>query len=132
MNAASTGTYADVPLPKSKYGRTYYEKGRELIASHGVVLREVVWDADEVLWDWVMDLSGMARAIPRLIKRDLSHREFFRVKPGVFELIWGMHHESKERGEDPFMRVWTDGYPWRMWRINQSDSGRDFLRQNQG
>ena len=80
----------------------------------------------------MLSYLNRARAIPRLIKRDLSHREFFRVKPGVFELIWGMHHESKERGEDPFMRVWTDGYPWRMWRINQSDSGRDFLRQNQG
>lgn len=112
-------TYDAIPLPKSDYGATAYERGRTLVTEAGLRLSAIVWDADEILWDWVMDLSLALKAIPRLLRRDLTHLEFFRVKPGILELIWGMHHASIESGFDPYMRVWTDGYPWRLWRISR-------------
>ncbi|MFW5967592.1 MAG: hypothetical protein ACOCV2_08750 [Persicimonas sp.] len=110
--------YADIPLEASPYGERLYSAGRRLVAERGVRLASIVWDADEVLWDWVMDARHMVRDLARTLDFfDLSHREYYLVKPGVFELIWGMHHESLERGYDPYMRVWTNGYPWRLWRI---------------
>lgn len=48
----------------------------------------------------------------------LGHREFFRIKPGVWELIYGMHTAALERGWDPYLRIWTNGYSWRLWRIS--------------
>lgn len=111
-------SYADIPLEASPYGRRLYAAGRRLVAERGVRLKSLVWDADEVLWDWVMDARHMVRELARsLAFFDLSHHEYYLVKPGIFELIWGMHHESVERGFDPHMRIWTNGYPWRLWRI---------------
>lgn len=80
----------------------------------------LVWDADEVLWDWVMDFGRMVRAVPRaLVTLDtLGHREYFRAKTGVWELIYGMHAAALERDWDPHLRIWTNGYPWRLWRIS--------------
>lgn len=115
----STAEYSSIPLSASPYGEQSYLLGRDLVGRHGVRLAEVIWDADEVLWDWVMNFGRLMRAVPRRIRGDWTHMEYFGAKPGVLELIWGMHHESKARGLDPFMRVWTDGYPWRMWRIHQ-------------
>jgi hypothetical protein len=48
---------------------------------------------------------------------DYSHREFFRVKAGILELLWGMHHAALNAGVDAGIRLWTDGYPWRLWQI---------------
>lgn len=111
-------SYSDIPLPKSPYGEAMYQAGRHLVTEAGTRLDELIWDADEVLWDWVIDLPSMLRSPYRLVVRgDFSHREYFRLKPGIVELIAGMHHASKEIGVDPYMRVWTDGYPWRTWRI---------------
>jgi len=111
-------TYADVPLPKTPYGEQLYSRGRELVAA-GVHLDALVWDADEVLWDWVMSVASVVRYLPRVMRTRslLSHSEFLRLKPGVFELLWGMHHASLERDLDPYMRIWTAGYTWRLWRI---------------
>jgi hypothetical protein len=36
----------------------------------------------------------------------------------VFELIYGMHSGALERGWDPYLRIWTNGYAWRLWRIS--------------
>lgn len=115
--------YRHIPLPKSAWGEQMYEAGRHLVTHHGLDLGQIVWDADEVLWDWVMNVGRMVRSVSQLVRRDFSHREFFRVKPGVLELIWGMHHAAKETGADPWLRVWTDGYPWRMWQISQRIPG---------
>ena len=119
-----TRTFDDIPLAVSAFGRRAYDEGRALVADHGVRLDEVIWDADEVLWDWVMDASRMLEDfIPSLIRRDMSHREYYLVRPGIFERIWGMRHESLERGLDPHMRVWTNGYPWRIWRVAREIPG---------
>ncbi|MFH2006114.1 MAG: hypothetical protein ABI333_05975 [bacterium] len=110
--------YDDIPLPLSGYGERLYDAGRNLVAEHGVRLARLVFDADEVLWDWVVHLGRILRGVPRaLFTWEIGHREFFRIKPGIFELVWGMRHESLARGEDPYLRVWTNGYPWRLWRI---------------
>ncbi len=87
----------------------------------GVRLDGIVWDADEVLWDWVMSVASMVRDVPTLFRTRsiLSHTEFLRLKPGIWELLWGMHHASLERELDPYMRIWTAGYTWRLWRIAQ-------------
>jgi hypothetical protein len=115
-----TQTYHDIPLPHSEFGEELYLNGRRLVRECGVRLDEIVWDADEVLWDWLMDARRMLKRAPASLMAwdlDFGHREFYLVKPGVFELIWGMRHESLERELDPYMRVWTNGYPWRLWRV---------------
>lgn len=124
-----TDSYQDIPLPHSEFGEELYLVGRRLVEEQGVRLHELVWDADEVLWDWLMDARRMLRRAPGSLKSldlwplDFGHREYYLVKPGVFELIWGMRHASIERELDPFMRVWTNGYPWRIWRIAQEIPG---------
>jgi len=117
-------SYAQIPQAGSAYGELMYERGRSLVADDGVRMAELVWDADEILWDWVVDARAMLRSSPRFVLRgDLGHREFFRIKPGIFELLWGMHHASLELGLDPHMRVWTNGYPWRAWRVAREIPG---------
>ncbi len=87
-------------------------------------LDELVWDADEVLWDWLLQqLQLVARLPGAIFARNFGHREWVGVRPGVFELLWGMRHESLERGHDPHLRIWTSGYPWRMWRIGREIPG---------
>ncbi len=113
-------SYSDIPLPRSPFGEAQYRAGRRLVLDHGVRPAHLVWDADEVLWDWVMDFEHMLRGAPRQLLRGdtLGHREFFRIKPGVWELIYGMHTAALERGWDPYLRIWTNGYSWRLWRIS--------------
>ncbi len=117
-------SYHDIPLAHSEYGQRLYRTGRQLVARAGVRLDAVVWDADEVLWDWLMDARRMLRTMPAsLMPFDLGHREHYLVKPGIFELIWGMRHESLERELDAHMRVWTNGYPWRLWAASREIPG---------
>ena len=112
-------TYQECPLPKSSYGEAQYLSGRRLAEEQGVRLDDLVFDADETLWDWVMDFSRMLRGVPLgVLRRDMGHREYFRLKPGVLEMIWGLHHASLEMGVDPYLRIWTNGYAWRLWRIS--------------
>jgi hypothetical protein len=94
-----------------------------LVASSGLSLDEIVWDADEVLWDWTLDASRIGDGLEALWKRSLAHREYYLVKPGMFELIWGMRHAALEAGDDGCMRIWTNGYPWRLWRVARSIPG---------
>jgi hypothetical protein len=116
--------YEEIPLDGSAFGRRAYREGRRLVEEAGLGMDELVWDCDEVLWDWLMDVSRMARGIPGWVRgRDITHREFFLVKPGIFELIWGMHHASLERGRDPYLRLWTNGYHWRLWRLAREIPG---------
>lgn len=109
--------WSGVPLARTDLGQAMYDRGWQLV-DNGVRLDTIAWDADEVLWDWVMSATHTARGIPRFARtRDLSHREFMRLKPGIWELLWGMHHASLEAGHDPYIRIWTAGYQWRLWRI---------------
>lgn len=102
------------------YGARLHALGRELVRDGHVRLAEVVWDADEVLWDWLMEVRSMARGVPRLVRGwDLGHLEVLRVRPGMLELLAGMQEASRSLGQDPWVRIWTDGYPWRIWRIAQ-------------
>lgn len=120
--------YDDVPLPRSRFGAELYQAGYRLVAESGLRLSQLMFDADEVLWDWVMSFDHVLRHIPRfLASRDLGHREYIRIRPGIFELIWGMHHASLERGLDPHVRIWTNGYPWRVWKISTFVPGIDVL-----
>lgn len=126
--ASATLTYAHIPQAPSAYGELMYERGRTLVADQGIRLADLLWDADEILWDWVVDGRAVLRSSPRFVLRgDLGHREFFRIKPGIFELLWGMHHASLDLGLDPHMRVWTNGYPWRAWRVAREVPGWDVL-----
>lgn len=116
--------YEDIPLPSSVFGARAYRAGRGVIAETNLTLDKIMWDADEILWDWVMDASEIFSHFPQAVFfQDIGHREFYLAKPGVFELIWGMHHESLDRDLDPHMRIWTDGYPWRVWKIAQQIPG---------
>ncbi|MCA9562668.1 MAG: hypothetical protein KC561_04220 [Myxococcales bacterium] len=119
--------YESIPLPHSEYGARAYELGRTLVREHGVEPAQLVWDADEVLWDWAMDATRIFRGVFRLARKDLSHDEFFLLKPGIFELIWGMYHQAEAEGKDPYIRIWTDGYPWRIWKIADFVPGLDRL-----
>lgn len=102
----------------SAYGERLHAQGRALVLDGHVRLAEVVWDADEVLWDWLMEARSMARGVPRWVRsRDLGHREILQVRPGMLELLAGMQEASRSLGLDPWVRIWTDGYPWRIWRI---------------
>lgn len=90
----------------------------------GVRLDKILWDADEVLWDWLLSGLELVRIIPRATLRgDLTHREWILPRPGMLELLWGMRHASLERDLDPHVRIWTSGYPWRMWRIAREIPG---------
>ena len=109
--------HAVIDPSATRLGARLFERGRALVAA-GLRLDAVAWDADEVLWDWVMSMAQMGRTPHRRIFfRDFGHREYLQLKPGIFELLLGMQAESLERGLDPHMRVWTNGYPWRMWQI---------------
>ncbi|TVQ99015.1 MAG: hypothetical protein EA398_12735 [Deltaproteobacteria bacterium] len=102
----------------SRFGQRLFQEGRALVLQGHVRLTTLVWDADEVLWDWLMVGSELARGLGRLVRtRDLGHREYLRIRPGILELILGMQDASRTLGLDPWMRLWTDGYPWRLWRI---------------
>lgn len=113
----------DIPVPASDYGARAYDRGRRLVEEHGLRLDEIAWDADEVLWDWLMDASEILGDVGRLIRRDVGHREWVMPKPGVFELLWGMRHASLEVDQPAHLRIWTDGYPWRLWRIAREIPG---------
>jgi len=100
-----------------------YRRGRELIEVHGLRFSELVWDADEVLWDWAMSGARLFGKAPLAIFGNLGHREWIAVRPGMLELLWGMRHASIELGHDPDMRIWTSGYPWRLWEIFRKVKG---------
>lgn len=123
-------SYADVlritGLPASAYGEAMYTRGRELVA-RGLELSELVWDADEVLWDWVMSGARLLATIPLAAFGWLGHREWVAMRPGMIELLFGMHHAALELGKDPHVRIWTSGYPWRVWRILREVPGFDRL-----
>jgi len=87
-------------------------------------MQRILWDADEVLWDWLLSGVELVSIIPRATLRgDLTHKEWVLPRPGMLELLWGMRHASLERGLDAHVRVWTSGYPWRMWRITREIPG---------
>lgn len=116
-------TYQDIPLEQSAFGEELYESGRALVAA-GVTPDRVMWDADDVLWDWMMGMVNLTPRLPRLILfKNMQHREYLVRKAGVFELLWGMRHAALERHLDPLIRIWTDGYPWRLWRLSEHIPG---------
>lgn len=115
-------TFAAVPLTTTSRGEHAYTRGRELVRA-GVRLDQVVWDCDELLWDWVMYGPQVLGGFFEAVRGRFGHREHVRLKPGIFELLWGMHHESLAQGLDPHMRIATNGYPWRLHRFAQEIPG---------
>ncbi len=107
----------------SAFSERLYRRGRELIEVHGLRFAELVWDADEVLWDWAMSGTRLFGSLPIAIFGNFGHREWIAVRPGMLELLWGMRHASIELGHDPDMRIWTSGYPWRLWEIFRKVKG---------
>ncbi len=105
------------PLPKSEFADELYARGRAL-AEAGLRLQHIVWDADEVLWDWALDGRRAALGVPKMFfKREYGHREWVRLKPGVWELIWGIKDVQDDLGDTGFMRISTNGYAWRLFRF---------------
>lgn len=115
-------SFRDIPLPATDFGARLYEIGRELVRA-GIRPARVMWDADEVLWDWIMDLGDLGRRLPQMLRGKIGHTETLLRKPGIFELLWGMRHEAEAQGEDPNLRIWTNGYAWRLWAIAQKLDG---------
>ncbi|MFT6400022.1 MAG: hypothetical protein ACJAYU_004792 [Bradymonadia bacterium] len=109
--------YARMALPASPFGQLAYGLGRQ--AGDGPIgLEHIMFDADEVLWDWVMTTSDIVRGIPKLLRSgDLGHREYIRVKPGILEFLCGFRDARRARGADEFLRIWTNAYPWRVRAI---------------
>jgi hypothetical protein len=98
------------------------------VEQRGVRFAELIWDADEVLWDWAMSGVRLFAQLPKAVFGDFGHREWVAVRPGLLELLWGMRHASIELGHDPDMRIWTSGYPWRLWEIlNRIKGFRELL-----
>ncbi len=109
--------YARLALPTSVFGEASYRLGREAGAG-SLGLEHIMFDADEVLWDWAMTTSDIFRGIPRLLRSwDLSHREYIRVKPGIIEFLCGFRDERRHKNADHFLRIWTNAYPWRVRAI---------------
>lgn len=108
------------PPPFDALEARAFSLGRALVADHGVRLAGLLFDADEVLWDWLMDLSEMVRR-PRWRWGqggwDVGHREWVQVRPGMLGLLWGLHVECRAQGHDPRLRIWTNGYPYRLHAI---------------
>jgi hypothetical protein len=108
-------------LPPSAFGAELYQAGQALVRDHGLRLDRIMWDADEVMWDWVMSLADVRERLPGFLwGLDLGHREYVRLKPGVIELLLGMHRASLDLGLDPHVRIWTNGYPYRMWMLTRA------------
>lgn len=120
-------SFADIPgITPTSYGEAMYARGRDLVAG-GIDLSHLVWDADEVLWDWVLSGVRLMGSLPFAIFGRLGHREYIAMRPGILELLWGMHHAALELGKDPYVRIWTSGYPWRLWKILRQIEGFDEL-----
>jgi len=94
-----------------------YEAGRRLVAEHKLGPADILWDADEVLWDWAMPFGRMLSVAPKVLFRQYGHREWIALRPGIIGLLAGLHDGAVEAGLDPWMRLWTAGYPWRLWKI---------------
>lgn len=113
-NTERPSGYQGISLPASPFGEFAYGLGQRAGAGD-LGLEHIMFDADEVLWDWVMTTSDIVRGIPKLLRsRDLGHREYIRVKPGTIEFLCGFRDARSERGADPFLRIWTNAYPWRV------------------
>lgn len=90
----------------------------------GVTPERIMFDCDEVLWDWLMSMRQIVRGVPRaMLRRRSGHREFVVVKPGLFEMLWGMRHAAEDAGLDPRVRLWTNGYPWRLHKLAKAIPG---------
>ncbi len=96
-----------------------YEAGLALVADHGLGPADILWDADEVLWDWAIGFGRLLPVSPKVILRHYGHREWIALRPGMTGLLAGLHDGAARAGQDPYMRIWTAGYPWRLWRIFQ-------------
>lgn len=120
-------SFAEIPgLRPTAYGESLYRRGRELV-TRGLGLEHLVWDADEVLWDWALSGVRLLSQMPLALFGRLGHREYVAIRPGMLELLWGMRHAALELGRDPHVRIWTSGYPWRLWRILREIEGFDEL-----
>lgn len=113
-----------VPMRPSEFGLKMFARGVALVREHGVLPEHIMWDADEVLWDWTMDTRALVRNLPETLRhRELGHAEHMQLKPGAFELLWGIRLEALAQGHDPRIRIWTNGYAWRLWAIAEHVPG---------
>jgi hypothetical protein len=94
-----------------------YELGRALVADAGLGPADILWDADEVLWDWAVPFGRLLTVSPKVVFGNYGHREWIALRPGMIGLLTGLHDGALGAGRDPWMRIWTAGYPWRMARI---------------
>lgn len=117
MSFSASTLLDQLQWPQSPFARAMVDRGRSLYAA-GLRIHQVAWDADEVLWDWSMSLGRMLASAPVAVPTlSVAHRESFQMKSGVIELLMGWSHASREAGDDPHMRIWTNGYAWRIGQI---------------
>lgn len=104
-------------LPGNAFSRQSYEMGRSVVDA-GIGPANLMWDADEILWDWLLCGRLLCASLYKFIRyKDLAHREWIQIRPGIVEFLFGMRHRALEQGVDPDMRIWTNGYPWRVHQI---------------
>ena len=64
--------YSRLGMPTTKFGDTTYQLGLDL-ARDGIRMSELVWDCDELLWDWVMDGRRLATRLAALAQQRFGH-----------------------------------------------------------
>jgi hypothetical protein len=104
-------------IAESPAEASMYELGRALVADAGLGPDEILWDADEVLWDWAVPFGRLLTVSPKVVFGNYGHREWIALRPGMIGLLTGLHDGAVHAGRDPWMRIWTAGYPWRIARI---------------
>ncbi len=109
----------ELQLAESPADLALYEAGREIVASGGPGPADILWDADEVLWDWAVPFGRLLTVSPKVVVGHYGHPEWIALRPGIIGLLAGLHDGAVEAGRDPWMRLWTAGYPWRLWTIFQ-------------
>lgn len=111
--------FDELRLAESPSDRVLYERGLGIVASGGPGPADILWDADEVLWDWAVPFGRLLTVSPKVIVGNYGHPEWIALRPGMIGLLAGLHDGAVLAGRDPWMRLWTAGYPWRLWQIFQ-------------
>ena len=120
----SAASLALLPCLDSEFGRKMYARGRILAHERDVLPQHLIWDADEVLWSWALAAKLSPLELARLMRHgDVTHREAIQITPGLLEFILGVCDVARERGHDARMRIWTNGYAWRLWAVGQHVPG---------
>lgn len=109
--------HSEPAIAADPFTRACHAAGRRLVEAHGLLPAQVAWDADEVLWDWVIDARTIAAEPRSLLSRSLAHTQHLRFRPGMLSLLHGFVEAAAQRGHDARLRIWTNGWGSRVLDI---------------